>query len=360
MNSFKEKIKTKLRNIIGISRLENNLEEMLNKIVFLENSIGERDDEFEIFIKGIHTILAENTNICGYSCVMCPHGSMKRPMGALKNSDLELLLKNIFDNRKEYNRIFSLNNFGEPLMDKKLAEKIALVRKWLPSSFIHIQSTLGYELPSGIFDELIDSGLNIIKISFYGSNRETYKAIHGVDRFDLAMQNMVRLANSAGYRAGKCSVVVIGPTSESLGGWARPSSPEFKNIGSLATAYDEEEYAAVKQKFIDYGFSYHAYYLGNFGGQFSFNTSQIPTKHCSIYKGTLQGALVTTWDLNVLPCCQIWDNQIIFGNLREKSLREIFYDDPWSAFRDAHKRINLKKTYPFCYKCLQDPAIQRA
>ena len=64
-----------------------------------------------------------------------------------------------------------------------------------PALLTRIFSTLGVQVKSGFWETLPAAGLDHIEISLYGWDRESYITFHGVDRFDLAMQNLAYLSH---------------------------------------------------------------------------------------------------------------------------------------------------------------------
>jgi len=296
------------------------------------SSVGREPDEFEKFINELEYISIESTNHCGYHCHMCPHDGIKRPKGFQSIEDLQWLLKNIRAYRPEYAGYFYLHGSGDPLLDKQLADKIALIRENLPDSNIRFYSTLGYDLPDGLFEKYILAGLNAIFVSFYGINRQSYEKVHGVDRFDTALANLVNAAALQGKYPSRFTVHVTGP---------------FK-------VDDHAGHEAFKQKINDLGLSNYADGVIHNFAKMDFNALAMPVKPCSIYRGPLSRILQIDWDMKVIPCCLVMDQEVVFGDLREKPLREIFYDSPWTDFREAHQKMKLKEKYPFCWRCMHD------
>jgi radical SAM protein with 4Fe4S-binding SPASM domain len=109
-----------------------------------------------------------------------------------------------------------------------------------------------------------------------------------------------------------------------------------------------------KDKISLYGFNYSEDILLNSGNTYIHNKLTDNAEPCSIYKGKLADTLIITWDLNVVPCARVGNDEVVLGNLKEKSLREIFYDQPRQNFIEAHKTLQLKDKYPFCWYCRRD------
>ncbi len=74
-------------------------------------------------------IWIENTNVCNAVCVMCPREKQSRPLGLMKFSLFEKLIKEISGFSDSVNRVH-LHNYGEPLMDKELPKRIKLAKEF--------------------------------------------------------------------------------------------------------------------------------------------------------------------------------------------------------------------------------------
>jgi MoaA/NifB/PqqE/SkfB family radical SAM enzyme len=301
-------------------------------------------DEFEDYMNRLNDINLEQTNYCTYQCIFCNRNSMTRKKGFMSLEDLAWVIKNITC-RNSFSGHLQLPGWGESFLDTLLPEKIAMLRKNFPRARIMTTTTLGVNLQTGYFQDLVRSGLNLLQVSVRGLTRETYAAVHGVDRFELVMNNMKIIAEELSRTTQKCDVLVRGRLDASNAG------------NSLAFCPDNKQTAAKFQdKISSYGFYYSEDTLLNSGNTYIHNKLGPNPEPCSIYKGKLANTLIVTWDLHVLPCARIGNNEVVLGNLREKSLREIFYDQPRRDFLQAHKTLQLKEKYPFCWYCRQDEA----
>lgn len=58
-----------------------------------------------------------------------------------------------------------------------------------------------------------------------------------------------------------------------------------------------------------------------------------------------------TWDGLVMPCCVNYkENELVMGDLKEKTLVEIYQGTKYKELRQAQISGNLEK-YPTCQKC---------
>jgi sulfatase maturation enzyme AslB (radical SAM superfamily) len=130
----------------------------------------------------------ETTNGCNAACIICPHKTMRR---AIRTMEDQLFLKVIDECAKYKCGNVHLHNFGEPLVDKKIVERIALAKhKGLPRVKIFTNGAL---LTEKMAEDIIQAGLDEIKISFDGAYKEEYEAIRYPLKFAKIVNNIKRL-----------------------------------------------------------------------------------------------------------------------------------------------------------------------
>jgi MoaA/NifB/PqqE/SkfB family radical SAM enzyme len=343
MKSLIKKILIRIVNPVIKECLKDEFDSVRYQISSIKNLMKpDYDDEFEKYMSELRDIRIEATNHCQYHCSMCPHDKMVRPKGFMSIENLNLALINVSSYRPDFSGIVQLHDFGEALLDKALPEKIKIVRKNLPLSYIRFLSTVGYAMPDGIFEDMVQNGLNLLMISCYGIDKHSYKQIHGIDRYELVMTNMRELSRLVKKYSKDFSVLVAGCFLNDSG----------EGVHVPINAINE-----FRQRIIDFGFSYNDSKLHNFGGQMNFNPTMYPVKPCGVYKKYLSHVLNINWDMKIVPCCMVSDQDIVFGDLSEKPLREIYFDKIWGEFREAHKKMKLRETFPFCWKCHHDSNI---
>ncbi len=281
-------------------------------------------------------IRLELSNACGYKCAICPHDKMTRKVGFLQDSDIERIASNI-EYRDEIEQVH-LHGFGEPLLIKDLFHKAEVVRKYFPNATIQILSTLGYEVAEDFFEKLINSEINQIWISFYGYNKENYKVMHGVDKYDLAYQNLLKLIKINKKYNNKLDIHINLYNSDSL-----PNVCELPNNSFLMEKLIQE----INE--LGHSQQYGYLKLHNYGSGKNFTkfNKYFP---CSILYGNYKTYLQISWNLNVIPCCMVWNDETVLGNLKEQTLDEIFNSDYYKEFLNSHLCNDLDK-YVSCRNC---------
>lgn len=277
-------------------------------------------------------IRIENTNYCGYRCLMCPRDKHTRKQGVMSCEDFALVLSRI----PPFSGEVHLHGFGEALLDKSLPEKVRLCKKHLPAALVGNYTTLGVPHKESYFFDLIDSGIDALVVSCYGYTQEGYRAVHGRDTFEIVKRNLETIAKIRTLLESPLRLEVIPPGEEMLLSLqtAKESQDTFKTwVESLGFAFAPERR------------------LHNYGDGRSYNRPS--DRLCPVVQGMRRSILQITWDLKVIPCCYDYNATISFGSLRENTLQEIFSSPSYQAFVEAHLSGQLDQ-YPICQNCEKD------
>lgn len=276
-------------------------------------------------------IRIENTNRCGYRCFFCPRDEHMREQGVMPLEDLRLVI----DRVGEHAGLVDLHGFGEPLLDKSLPAKIALVSEHWPRAEPRFFSTLGVKVEPDYFSRLVDAGLRHVEVSFYGFDAESYERAHGRNLYAVARENLVRLCRAQVGSGGRLNVVVR----------AFPKHDDVKQPGANPERVREfHEWLDVLGVKVLRERELHNY--GN-GRRYNAAGESLP---CSVVWGFRRRVLQITWSLDVIPCCFDFNAEVKFGNLRDRSLAEIFFGRPYSDFIQSHASNRLEN-YPVCRAC---------
>lgn len=274
----------------------------------------------------------ENTNHCGYKCFMCPRESQTRALGFMPIEDLALIYERI---GPEHDGQIHLHGFGEPLLDKKLIEKVALTRARYPNAHIKFFTTLGVKVPEGYFERLAQAGISNVQVSFYGFTPETYAKITNANTFETALKNLQALAE-ARAASGRAFFITLQTWDDEV--W-RKWPEEAKRQRRQFLQWTES--LGIRRNEVGA--------LHNYGGGRAYNSVPIEGV-CSVVWGLRRRILQVTWDLKVIPCCFDFDASVVLGDLRRQTLREVFDGAPYRRFLKAHLE-NALSDYPVCRGC---------
>ncbi|MDL2207202.1 SPASM domain-containing protein [Desulfovibrio sp. OttesenSCG-928-F20] len=281
----------------------------------------------------LRSMQIETTAHCGYRCFCCASHKAERRKGVMSKEDLMLLTRRV----GKYAGKVLLHHGGEPLLDKELPEKIGLLHDVWPEAVLTFVSTLGVPVSAVYLDSLWENGLNDIEISHYGHDRTTYQNIHGADTFELARKNLHYLLES--------------PVRRKHGGTLRVRMLHMEENAMVNQEMYTKQAAAFRAMVLSHpDVRTTDTYLSSHSGQGSITRQRATVLPCSVMWGEFGARINVTWDLNVVTCCQDFDNHLVFGNLRHESLEEIFSGPVYTDFAQAAWKGDFSR-YPLCRNC---------
>jgi hypothetical protein len=291
-------------------------------------------------------VRVENTNACRYKCDMCPREKMSRETGVMPPEDYRFFLGRMKEYIEETNipdpylGKFFLHGFGEPLLDQKLAEKSAMVAEQFPAAESHINTTLGVRRPHSYFNDLLAEGkLKRLLVSFYGFQEHTYSKIHESGSFRTAKENLIYVAELNASLGHPCNI------------WLQILSPHTQIVMKDDPA-EKKAFEDLMAIIRPLGVKLNKLDLHNFGDGRAYYPADLDDSVCSVVDGRRRSHLNVTWDLKVVPCCFDYNSDIVLGDLRMQSIKQIYEGEKYQNFLDAHQSGELD-AYPLCKGCDQ-------
>lgn len=286
--------------------------EYKNRIVEY-HTIENRDNSVEYPWKGLHI---ELSNVCNHQCVFCANRKMTRKKGFMDEAFLKRILKEAYD---EGFRDVGFYSNGEPFMSKNLKDYIIWAKE-IGYEYVYID-TNGGAVEFETIKETLDAGLDSIKFSINGTNKENYKLVHGRDDFDKVMDNLKK-------------------TFE----YKKNVNNNLKVFVSIAvTRFIEDSYVG----FADYCRKYCDEVVVNsvieMGGYINDEMKLISTTSSSdfangmtipcymIWKG-----LFVTYEGYLTACCADFQNYFVYADLNKESLRDSWNNEYITKLRKRH------------------------
>ncbi len=248
-------------------------------------------------------IQIQTTSYCNAMCLFCgwKHTHNTQPQGHMED---DLFKKIIDETSKHFIGRVSPYLMNEPLMDKKLPERIAYIEKnKRPFTRTKI-NTNGALLTADMSERLIDSGLRHLWVSVQGYSEETYTKSMGIKKFNI-LENIDRfldIRDKKGVKRPKVSITTLDTT----------------------IVHDELEYAQKHWAKRDVTFKIHQ--LDNRAGDDISGLSASKPKlkrDCDLF---LKQAYVL-FNGDVIICCHDWRRTVVLGNLYKNTLEEIWNSD---------------------------------
>jgi sulfatase maturation enzyme AslB (radical SAM superfamily) len=256
----------------------------------------------------------ETTNACNARCVICPHREMRRSITAI---DERVYARLIDQCAAGGCREVHLHNFGEPLLDKRLEDRIAYAKqKGIGKVKIFSNGSL---LTAERARRLIEAGLDEFKVSFDGANSEEFEQIRAPLRFDAVVGNVVELVKQRNAARSKLRVHV-----------------------ACCSTTDKQSTMRSLEKVVDQ-FAFGK--LHNWGGHSALKKRV--RKPCSRLWRTF--TVLASGEVSL--CCLDYEGEQPLGRVDDShSIRDIWNGQPYRDIRRLH-RESRQGQIPLCANC---------
>lgn len=286
-----------------------------------------------------YTVFIDPCNVCNFKCNFCAPQNRKEDIDFFRGLMPIEMYKKIIDDISEMPqrlKMLRLYTMGEPLLHPKFSEMVAYAKEKKVSDYIETV-TNGSMLNKELNRKLADSGIDRIRISIEALSAEEYKQIAGVDiDFGEFVNNIEDLYN---VTRGKCEIYIktvdVSVNTEEK---KDKFNQIFKNISDKLFV---ESIAPVWPDFDELNDQYQ------FSGEGLMGTKVDKTIQCCPF--VFYGCVINP-DGEVTTCCADWKRGYSYGNIKEKSFKDIWYGDKMKVFWKV--MLNGKKdAFSSCRKC---------
>lgn len=240
----------------------------------------------------------ESTNHCNFKCVFCPHPKMQRSKGFMD----EDLYYNVIDQAAELGFVkLDLRNFGEPIIDKRLARMAKYAYdKGLNKIYIH---TNGYGLNKKMLNAWGEAGITDVNISL-SPKREFGESRPGtnVKRMFAGMEKLM----------------------ESDSEWKHILSVDYIRTG-LSTDEEEKEFFQWLKKY-------------DLVKRIEIELHNWAEGEANLFRQChrLWTSVTVLWDGRVALCCLDYEGDIELGDVRKEKLADIINNEMYQQIRKNH------------------------
>jgi sulfatase maturation enzyme AslB (radical SAM superfamily) len=260
-------------------------------------------------------IQLETVGRCNANCTFCPHEELDRKFDEMSDELFDKIVGEAATTPVEIPVNFYLNVVNEPFMDKKIFERMRKINQAIPRATIGIYTNLNV-LPRNFFDEIrLVRQSTSFNISFNAANAEEYTQSMRID-FDRTVANIRQLlSENRKHRMLKAPLCL-------------------SRIATLDERDDRfaEECAALFPQFA-VGVDYQAIVRrrANWLGRIDGAQTEIPS-----WFPCLQWLNISIHCDGTVPhCCMDAKGEFAFGNVKERSLLEIYNSPPFRTLREA-------------------------
>jgi len=267
----------------------------------------------------------EATSLCNFKCIMCPNKDLKKQDKGFMDFDV---FKKIIDEAKDFVFDINLAHRGESLLHPQLHEMISYAKKNNIYTKLHTNGSL---LTEDLSYKMIRSGLDRLSFSFDGFKKETYEKIRVGGNFNKTVKNIKKFLE----------------TKKSLGSKKPYTVIEVINFDRFSA----KELKKEKEKFLNEFKNlplddFVAKELHNWAGEIEKEGKKNKYSKCPFP----WNAMIIFWDGDVFPCTQDFFGYYKVGNIKEKSLQEIWNSKSMISLREklVQKDIRDLKTCSNC------------
>lgn len=288
----------------------------------------------------------EPTTSCNLRCPQCPSGlrQFTRPIGMLDPVFFHSFILQV----KKHIHSLTFYFQGEPYLNP---EFLKMVKVASDNNIYTLTSTNAHYLTDELSKQTILSGLDEIIISIDGTTQEVYEKYRVGGKLDKIL-------------AGAANIIK----------WKKElkSRTPYVVFQFVAFSSNEHQVDAVKKLGKDMGADIVRIKTAQIY-DFENSTDLIPkNESLSRYKKNVLGkweiknpllnqcwrmwqACVVTWDGKIVPCCFDKDAKYQLGDLHTKSFSEIWFSEPYTAFRN--KILRSRKEIDICTNCTEGTKV---
>jgi wyosine [tRNA(Phe)-imidazoG37] synthetase (radical SAM superfamily) len=284
---------------------------------------------------------------CNYTCQMCPQSNPGRGKNFTRKMPLDKFKKILDDLIPKYGYPqINLEGSGEPTMAKDLPEYVKAVKEKNLKCFMYCN---GARLKGQFMKDVIDAGIDFIRVSVIGYNKEKYKQWMDVDNFDLILSNLKEMQDYIKLSKKKCSVSTYHLITDN-------------------TQLDHEVSEYKKNVINKVNSLAYIWKMHNWSGNYNNENPRKKTDRRScgrpfapeitIRAGGKEGRTGA-----LVPCCQTLgppnEEKSILGHMDTQSLEEIYNDIPYKKLIQAHETKNFDEI-DYCKNCdflYDDPEV---
>tara|TARA_B100001029_G_scaffold178479_1_gene185336 strand:- start:601 stop:1605 length:1005 start_codon:yes stop_codon:yes gene_type:complete len=287
----------------------------------------------------LQRIVMEVFGGCNYTCQMCPQSNPGRGKNFTRKMPVKIF-EEILDKivPKYGSPIINLQGSGEPTMAKDLSKYVEAVKKRNLECFMYSN---GQKLNGDFMKSVIDAGIDYIRFSVVGYNREKYKKWMDVDNFDLIVNNILETKKYIQEVGSNCILSTYHLVTDN------------SKIKEEIQEYQNNVINKVKT-------DAYIWKMHNWSGNYENNENprkKTSRKSCgrpfapelTVRAGGDEGRMGA-----VVPCCQTLgppnEAKSILGHLDNETFEEVYFGKKYEKLREAHEKKDFDSV-DYCKDC---------
>lgn len=272
-------------------------------------------------------IILELTNRCNLLCAMCPRRYSTMTEGFLDYG----VFKNVIDEICAYPKTGLVPFFrGESLLHSKF---IPMMKYAKEKGIKPIQlATNGLLLDKNISKAILDLGIDFISFSLDSADRDIYKKVRIGSEYGVVLNNIENFLKEKKARKLKLPKVQV------------------SMVETPQTRIAKQSFISYWIKKVDRVRIYQEHSMGGIFGKIDAKDSLLRSKRRPCMK--LISEMAVYWNGDVAICNHDWNRKDFIGNVRKKSLAEIWGNEKYQDIRKQHFKGKIHSD-TVCAKCNQ-------
>lgn len=270
-------------------------------------------------------ISLEVSSICNLTCVHCPPQLKIFKDERRKHTHIDYdFFCRMMDEIDNYgNRRIALHKDGEPLVHPKIIDILKRIK--LNNNHIVYITTNAHYLNELVTAEILKNKIDVINFSIGAATEKFYEKVRGKN-FKKVEENIISFLKAVDDSAWKPKVIV-----------QIINLPEFSEM--------QEEINLFKKKWSNYNVEIAVWNKLSWG---TFEGANEVKYRYPCY--SLWDSFYINSNGIVTACCMDWKQELVLGNGTEKTIRQIWNDEPVKALRRSH--LSKENQLPnACVKC---------
>jgi len=286
----------------------------------------------------------DTTNICQLKCPLCHTGlgTVNRQKGVMH---YETFTK-VIDEIKDYCIWLTLYSWGEPFLNKQIDRFVAYANKANIATII--SSNLNKPLTPEMAESIVKAGLDVLIVSMDGTTQEIYQQYRVGGHLNRVQDNVRLLAQKKRELGSKTPHMewqfIVMKQNEHQIEEARVMSKELGFDSIVFKKVDcphGESDPAVARRWLPSSRQVAE-------GESPFDK---PYGENGARCWRLWRSGVVNWDGGYAPCCYLTDAKDDFGNVTEKSVKEIWNNQQYVTARELFRGKNGSSVHVGCTTC---------
>ena len=295
----------------------------------------------------LQRIVMEVFGGCNYTCQMCPQSNPGRGKNFTRKMPLAEFKRILDMIVPKYGKpVINLEGSGEPTMAKDLYEYVAAVKERGLKCYMYCN---GAKLQGDFMKKVIDAGIDFIRFSVIGYNREVYKKWMNIDNFDLIIDNISEAKKYVDTTGSNCQLSTYHLITD--------------NNNILKEIDEYKKNVVTKTRSLAYIWKMH-----NWSGNYENKNERKKTERRSCGRPNAPELTVRAGGEKgrtaaIVPCCQTLgppnEEKSILGHLDKNSFEDVYFGSKFEALRKAHNEKKFDEI-DYCKDCdflYQDPEV---